>query len=129
MAPCLSRLLCQCQMGVRWSCNMNYVEPVVGEHAIEIRVPVRYGVANRELFGQDGFEVANCQHTRTSELLDFLNVTVSDFAAANNANIQHQFLSIPEPTRSIEPVCAATRGSRLCPIASIARYICHAETK
>ena len=80
---------------------MNYVEPMFGEHTIEIRVLVGHGVAKCKLLGEDGLKVANGQHTRTSEFLNFLDVPVSDFPAANYANIQHQFLSILTPTRSI----------------------------
>src|SRR5580704_13793624 len=129
MAPCLGRLLCQRQMRVRWCRNMNYVEPVLGKHAIEIRIPVRHRVAKCKLLGQDRLKVANRQHTRTPELLNLLDVTVSDFPAANNANIQHQFLPVAALARSMFPVCAAATVSRPCPMASIARYICHAETK
>jgi hypothetical protein len=68
---------------------MNYVEPMVGKHAIKIGVPMRDGVANRKLLGQDRLKVTNRQHARTVELLNFLDVTVSDFPAADNAYIQH----------------------------------------
>src|SRR5580658_2913063 len=129
MTACLGRLVCQRQVRMRRSGNMNYVEPVVGEHAIKIGVPMRHGVANRKLFSQDRLKIANGQHTRTAELLNFLDVPVSDFPAANNTYIQHQSLSTPTPTASIWPVSAATTGSRPCPIASIARYICHAVAK
>src|SRR5580704_4174750 len=129
MATGLSRLLCQRQVRMRWSGDMNYVKLMRGEHAIKIRVPVRYGVANCELLGQNGLKVANRQHPRTSELLNFLDVTIGDFPTANDSNIQHQFLSIPAATRTLWSVCAATTGSRPRPIASIARYVCHAETK
>src|SRR5580693_9091192 len=104
---------------------MNYIEPMLGKHAIKIRVPMRHGVANCELLGQEWLKVANRQHTRTAELLNFLDVTVSDFPAADNANIQHHYLS----PRSTGPEGAATKGPRCWPMASIARYICQAETK
>src|ERR1700674_732784 len=129
MATCLSRLPCQRQVRVRRSGNMNYVEPMLGKHAIEIRIPVRNGIAKRELLGQDGLEIAHRQHAGTAELLNFLDVAVSDFPAANYANIQRHFVSLPACTLSIWRVYAVTTGSRRWRMASIARYICQAETK
>src|ERR1700687_5262085 len=116
-------------MRVRWSGNVNYVEPVLGKHAIEIRIPVRNGVAKRELLGQDRLKIANREHTGTTELLNFLDVAVSDFPAANYANIQHDFVSLPALTASIWRVYAATTGSRRWRMAAMARHICQAETK
>jgi hypothetical protein len=72
---------------------MNDVELVFGEHAIKIRVPVRNGVTNCELLGEDRLEVANRGHACHTELLNFLDVAIGDFAAANYADIQHRFLT------------------------------------
>ena len=79
---------------------MNYVEMMLGEHAIKIGVPMRNGVANCELLSQDRLEVTNRQYSRTSNPLNLLNVTVSDFPATDNADIQHPFPAIPELTGS-----------------------------
>jgi hypothetical protein len=68
---------------------MNYVEPVVGEHAIKIGILMRHGIASCKLLCQDGLKVANCEHARAAEFLNFLDVTVGDFAAAYNTYIQH----------------------------------------
>ena len=108
---------------------MNYVESMVGKHAIKIRIPTRHGIAKRELLGQNRLKIANCKHTGAVELLNFLDVAVGDFSAANYANIQHQFRRLTALTFAIWRVRAAARGSRLCPMASMARYICQAVMK
>src|SRR6202047_1632873 len=119
MATGLSRLPWQRQVRVRWRGNMNYVEPMLGKHAIEIRIPVRNGVAKRELLGQDRLEIANREHAGRAELLNFLDVAVSDFPTANYANIQHDFVLQSALTPSIWRVYAATRGSRRWRMASM----------
>ena len=108
---------------------MDYVEPILAEHVIEIRIPRWNGVAKGELLGQDRLKVANGEHTGAAKFSNFLDVAVSDFPAANYSNVQHCFLSLLTLAASSGRVCAAAMGSRCCRMASMARYICQAETK
>jgi hypothetical protein len=91
---------------------MNYVEPVHGEHAINIRVPMGDRESKCQLFGQDRFEVANRDQTSAGKLLDFPDVAVGDFPAANDAYIQGHFFSRPTPTAFIRVQWALMKGSR-----------------